>query len=543
MILQGYGAIDYTYDPRQDNKFISSLKQYSEEEGLRMYYCEHHNGCAYPEYQHFYNYYGIVDYGHHWINAAFYKQSTVYSTKVKLAHGNEDFSLLSNKARNEAITTATVAMNIFTQINRLMVEIGIDGCNKNAKDFSSYGDSSAMDSVVAAWDMAAATYAGSALIKSSWSKSEDEDIASSSVQQQDTDNEYGTLYFDMVHSLAKDFGVLERVGVGYRSVVNWKIFEEFRKGRVGLSQGDCEGEARHSYNTIVHLMRVPWVQGVLRAAYLLSSTTSSKGAIIEEERGRGAAYLAALLPDLHNCSPSAAKTIYDELKITDAADLSRRPDYEKVRSTLENQFECLRVTCDDVGGYINKQTGSYFEATRPCGGYGNEISQRRESVTYTNAAAYNSSGSESSSGINFFPAAFLVAIVACAVSLAVFFVAINEHARRTGGMPVRISGGHIFSLVSSQADYWMSGSSSSSGSGSTTRSYDNSGDRSISLGSSLGSGMTSSSRSNDSNSNIDYSASSMQEVQLQSMSSPLPPAERYFQIASDDNNNVNDSLL
>ena len=505
-----------------------------------MLYCENHKGCgAYQEYQHFYNYYGILNYGHHWINAAFCKQTTVYSTKVKFQHGNEDFSLFSNTARNEAIKTATVAMNVFTHINRLMVEMGIDGCNKNAKDFSSYGDSSAMDSVIAAWDTAVATYAGSTLIKS---KSTTNDGSSS---ENENGNEYGSLYFNMVQSLANEFGVLEQFGVGYRSPVNWKIFEEFKKGRIGLTQGDCDGAVRDSYYNIIHLMRVPWIQGVLRAAFLLSSSSvsgSDDATIIEEERGRGAAYLAALLPDLHNCSPSAAKTVYDQLKIVDSDvdDRPQRPDYEVVRNALEHQFECLRVTCDDVGGYLNSQTGGtkYFEATRPCGGYGKSTRQRRESVTYTkNAVAYNSGGESSSSssssssfGINFLPAAFLMVVVACCVSLAVLIVTINKHARRTGGQPILIPSGagrSLFSAVSSQADYWMSGSSSGSRSSSGSN-------RSMSLGSGLGSNITSSiTNSIRSNDNNDYTASNFHEVQLHSMSSS-PAAERYFQIASDD---------
>jgi len=459
LVLQGYGAVDYTYDPDTDNRFTASLKGYSEEEGLRMYYCEHHQGCgSYQEYQRFYDYYGILDYGNHWIEAAFASTSTEYSTELKLAHGNQDFSRLDDRSRNAAISTATITMNVFTMINRMMVEFAVDGCKKNANDFSSYGNAASMDSVIASWDTAAAIYAGSALIS--------EEPQDHGVEDAKTTETTGSLYFRMVRDLADDFGVLEEFGEHghHRSVLNRKVMEEFRLGKIGLAQADCHGQVQQSYTTILHAMRVPWIQGVLRAAFVTSSDDTVAAFDTnrrDDERGRGAAFLAALLPDLHHCSKDAAQRVYDELQ-------TGRPDYGAVRDALEQQYECLGVTCDDVGGYLDsnsKRTGgtyntyTYYQATRPCGGYGTKISQRRESVTYTNAAAVRASsssfpGSRHTSGV-VVVSTFFVALVAFCASLAVLIATVHD---RANGRPMNVgrSARRVVAGAWSQVDYWWS---------------------------------------------------------------------------------------
>eukprot|EP00536_Pseudo-nitzschia_multiseries_P002686 jgi/Psemu1/63776/estExt_Genemark1.C_360046 len=479
LVLQGYGAIDYTYDPHKDNRFGSSLKGFSEDEGLRMLYCELHGGCRdYTEYQHFYNYYGILDYGHHWINAAWDKAST--SAADPLSHGNQDFSLVSEAARNHAVVAATVSMNVFTQVNRVMVELGIDGCRKNAKDFSSYGHDSALHSVADAWDRAAATYAGSALVEggSVAAKNKVDNSDDNNDDNSDNDNQHGSLYFGLVEKLAREFGVLEhREGTGIFSIVNRKVMDAFRTGRDALLHAECDQVAEQSYKPIVQWMRVPWIQGVLKSAFLLSEPKTD-ATIRDQERGRGMAFVAALLPDLHYCSAQAAEAIYEEFRMLETSDIFRTPDYETVRNLLEQHYECLGVTCDEVGGYLNTDTGNYFRATRPCGGYGASRTQRRESVAYDVPAKTRShrSSSSSSSSRTFVSAAFLVGLVSFGVSLSALFVAVNEHSRRNGGR--RIAPGDIVSAVSSHADYWMSGilpNRSSSGSHNHShnhRSYD-----------------------------------------------------------------------
>jgi len=450
IILQGYGAIDYTYNPRTSNKFQYSLKGYSESEGMRMVYCELHRNSkhcsSYEEYHRFFDYYGLLDYGNEWITSAFNKQSTQHNTKLKLAHGSVDFSKFSDRSRNAAITTATVSMNVFTMVNRLLVEFGMDGCAKSATDFSSYGSSSGMDSVIASWDQAFATYTGSAMM-----------IFDDHVYREVEENESptGSLYYHMVQGLAEDFGVLEESGKTdinggrqYQSILNRKIMEAFAEGKQMLTEANCY-EVRHQYFSILHGMRVPWIQGVLRATYVLSSSSGTP-AFREEERGRGAAFLAALLPDLHSCNPTDAKTIYDELSAVTSS--GKKPDYNVVRAALEHHYDCLGVTCDDVGGYLSPDTGGYYKDTHPCGGFGSLISHRRESVAFQKPSSKSFVGNQKSglAGSTFF-----VAMALFCASLAVLIVAVRDRAH---GRPVdirstarRLAGGAV-----SQVDYFLS---------------------------------------------------------------------------------------
>lgn len=458
IVVKGYGALDYTYDLNKDNKYAVSLKGYSEEEGIRMYYCEHHGGCDhFSEYQHYFDFYGTLDYGNVWIESAFTNTKTDFPRDFKTEHGYEDqdFTNFADISRNVAISTATVAMNVFTQINRLMVEYGVDGCNKSSKDFSSYGNHLSMHSVVAAWDQAAALYAGSALIAP-------EKTATSSTSTT------GSLYYNMVQELAEEFGALEvdKETNEPVSIVNKKAMEAFQAGKVALSQTDCEGEVRFSYYDALHAMRVPWIQGVLKATFEYSDRHFDNLQDREEQRGKAAAYLAALLPDLYNCSPHAAETVMEELAIMwpqTGITEKLRPDYQKVQNALEHQYQCLGVTCDEVGGFINQKTGGYFEETRPCGGYGNMISQRRESVAYemetSSSSPLRSSNSKSSSSFvtdhksGLAVTSFFMALAIFGVTLSVLVVTVRDRSR--GNVATRLVSG-----VVSQADYWLSSRSS-----------------------------------------------------------------------------------
>jgi len=444
--IQGYGALDYTYNPNTDNKYSSSLMSFQEAEGTRMYYCEHNGGCrGYLEYQTYFDFYGTLDYGHHWIESAFLNQKTDFPKDFKTENGYEDvdFSKFADLSRNNAISTSTVAMNVFMQINRLMVEFGVDGCNKSTKDFSSYGDHLSMDSVVASWDQAAALYAGSALIAP-------EGVAITTT---------GSLYFSMVQTHAKAFGAMEFDHETYQlvSIVNRNVMEAFKNGRVALSQSDCDGGVRDSYYIILNAMRVPWIQGVLAATFEYSNYRFDTLQDREEQRGKAAVYMAALLPDLHKCSPKAAETVMEELAVMwphKGFSEKLRPDFKKVRTALEHQYQCLAVTCDEIGGLVDHRTSAYYEETRPCGGYGTMLAQRRESVAYSDSWLPSSPSKSSSSFVGnhksgLAMSSFLVALALFGVTLSVLVAMVRDRSR--GNAATRLVSGAV-----SQADHWLS---------------------------------------------------------------------------------------
>jgi hypothetical protein len=264
--------------------------------------------------------------------------------------------------------------------------------------------------------------------------------------------------------LATDFGVLEEK-FPHRAIVNKYIMDEFVKGKKALEQGDCQdmGGVMEAYYMIIHKMRTPLIQGILRSAFVLSQEEDyfeqERG---NNERGKGAAFLAALLPDLHLCSPHTAERIHEDLMVSYGS--NRRVNYHEIREMLEPHYECLGVTCEEVGGFINHRTGDYYDGTHPCGGYGKLISERRESAlpSTNNVAAPLSPKSPSSksspvstskgmSVSSFFGMSLLV----FGASLAVLVVVIRDRAH---GRPVSITGAaqRLVSGAVGTADYWMS---------------------------------------------------------------------------------------
>lgn len=222
-------------------------------------------------------------------------------------------------------------------------------------------------------------------------------------------------------------------------------------------------------------MRVPWIQGILRAAFVLASddTETFDENRRAEERGRAEAYLAALLPDLHAFSVGDSwKDVYDELRISldhfddtttaSSGNSKRRLDYHKIRDALETNYQILEVTCDDVGGLINPNTGGYYKNTRPCGGYGDSMSQRRESVSYNSNNSNNFAGGASSRSSLFgshksglVMSGLFVAMAFFFVSLSVLIVTVRDRAQ---GRPadLRRTARRLASGAMSQVDDWVS---------------------------------------------------------------------------------------
>jgi hypothetical protein len=503
---------------------------FSEDEAHTMSLCK--EKCPYVEYEHYYKYYGQLDYGHHWIDSAFHKQATDYNPVDKLEHGNVDFSLYRNpSAIGIAISTATITLNVFTQINRLMVEKAVGACKAHSRDFSTYGNSKVQHDYVEAWDIAVATYAGSMLIDDD---DDDDDLSANSKNKKNTNNEqyeYGTLYYSLVEEMAKEFGVLHnsyKSNTG-RSIVNSKIMEEFNLGRNALLQDDCD-IASNSYYRIIILMRIPLLQGILRSAYELEKNASDdndENENIERERGSAHAYLAALLPDLTSCSKESAQIIYDEFN-----NYVRRPSYKIVHDELYNNLECLRIICTDIGGYINANTGDYYKQTYPlCGGNagsgvydatstigngsdGSEL-ERRSSTGSSSRSSSSERFNNKTTGNKH--NVFIVAVVVCGCIIIAAAAAAYGGTRRNNSYHYSsgIAGGSssssssnsrssrgLLSSVSSQADYWLSRRSSFGNSiGSSNRSSSSNGFGGGSFAIELGNSSFSSINSNNSNSN------------------------------------------
>lgn len=213
-----------------------------------------------------------------------------------------------------------------------------------------------IDSGVHAWDEAVAFYTGS-------------------LEGQEGLGD-GVLLYDLANKRCQDFktcGVYSNSEDG-TSYVNLKVFDEFRAGLGKLKQGDCDG-ARANKERIVQLMTIPLIQGTLRYAHY----QGVEEVATEKAEAEGATFAATILPIVHACDGDGTKNaaiIYENMKT--GHDPTR---FRKVKGALERSYNCLGITCSEVGGVWDDIAKKYKPHALPCTGDG--------SVTSTDGSSNN----------------------------------------------------------------------------------------------------------------------------------------------------------
>ena len=123
---------------------------------------------------------------------------------------------------------------------------------------------------------------------------------------------------------------------------NVELMNLFQLGQRLLLVGKCD-ETVPVKDDIVKQMSVPLIQGTLRYAYKQATTTPSKPM---KEKGEGAIFAAAILPQVHACSPAHAKTVYDNMNVN----YNGQVDFTAVKAAMEACYSSMGVTCADIGG-------------------------------------------------------------------------------------------------------------------------------------------------------------------------------------------------
>jgi hypothetical protein len=147
------------------------------------------------------------------------------------------------------------------------------------------------------------------------------------------------------------------------SKVNYEIFADFDRMQTALRSKEC-GVARTIKESIAEQFFVPMIQGTLRYAYFTGVQTGAT----QKSEAEGAAFAAAVLPMVHACNVDDAKTIYDNMKTGQG----NSADFSAVKKAFENNYKCLGITCEDVGGLWNNADQVYFKSAGPCGSGGNK---------------------------------------------------------------------------------------------------------------------------------------------------------------------------
>jgi hypothetical protein len=240
----------------------------------------------------------------------------------------------------EAMQKGTVYLAIWMYVIREM-EDALDDCVMEEP----------VDSGVHSWDEAVAFYTGSL--------------------EGTTGLGNGVLMYALADARCQNFRTCGKSGdstVG-RSYVNEEVFREFNAGQTKLMTGDCVG-AKENKDRIVQLMTVPLIQGTLRYAYL-QDTGVDRG---EKAGAEGATFAAAVLPFVYDCGVSGVQAsgvedstiIYENLKVGHEIDTN----FQAVKEAFERNYECMGITCSDVGGIWDLVTRNYADEAGPCGASG-----------------------------------------------------------------------------------------------------------------------------------------------------------------------------
>jgi hypothetical protein len=143
-----------------------------------------------------------------------------------------------------------------------------------------------------------------------------------------------------------------------KAKVNFEIFADFDRMQTALRGKEC-GVARNIKESIAQQLFVPMIQGTLRYAYI----TGVQPSATQKAEAEGVAFAAAVLPMVHSCNADDAQTIFDNMKTGQA----NTADFNAVKQAFERNYDCLGITCEDVGGYWNSADQVYFEGAGPCG--------------------------------------------------------------------------------------------------------------------------------------------------------------------------------
>jgi len=310
------GSYSYNYDVSSQNKNLITLASFSTLASSNMLSCAN---CPHKTFEKFYKFYGEASFADKWVVSAAQAARAEFGQQTKVA----DFGGLSFDARANASYYGIVLLTMFNQVIYQM-EASIDKCHSNEDGRHE-------------WDLAAAYHAGSL---------------------EGTDgNGDGNMFHQLADDLCMETKTCGRssAGLSGRSYVNRMILDNLRDAKRYFTTRQCDS-LRLNKENIETNMQIPLVQGTLIQAYKREFQSDNT---IDE--AKGAAFAAAIAPLVHECSQSDANIIWGNMRMG-----SETPSFAEVKSALERNYECLRISCHNVGGVIDPLTSLYYSGAAPC---------------------------------------------------------------------------------------------------------------------------------------------------------------------------------
>lgn len=312
--FENIGMYNYSYNVLEENKNSRTLQKFSVDAESEMLMCG--KNCPFRSFEKYFNYYEVPDYADRFVTSAF------HHTHARYVRGNADFSSYSINVLKEAVVDGILHLNVWMHVVQRLEE-AVNFCFEGDKLNSAHY-----------WDQSVAMFAGSMTLE----------------------KETGFLFFEFASAICIEFMTCKTGIVSDASVLG-RLFIKFTQGQSEILKDDADcNSARMIKESIEDLMAVPLVQGLLRSAYIRGRKQDTPAA-----QAKGATFAAAVLPLVHHCSPSAAAIIYHEMKIGSAT-----PDFGAVKEALESNYNCMKISCTDVGGYYDIDTQEYHPGAEPC---------------------------------------------------------------------------------------------------------------------------------------------------------------------------------
>jgi len=221
---------------------------------------------------------------------------------------------------------------------------------------------------VSAWDKAVAFWAGS-------------------LEGSDGNNDglpgdggsYGKSFYALADKRCDDFrtcsATRDTADRGTPAAINVQLLQLFSKGSRAIYSGDIE-QAKITVKELENSSKVPLIQGTLRYAYRLGN-----GSDKDKEAGEGAAFGGGIFPNLWKCDTKAHQIAFKMLQVGKGSLVEKgESNFKKLRLAFECNYECLGVTCEEVGALFDgiefDQEGGEFPLPKPLSKqckYGNNV--------------------------------------------------------------------------------------------------------------------------------------------------------------------------
>jgi hypothetical protein len=213
------------------------------------------------------------------------------------------------------------------------------------------------DASVHAWDEGVAFYVGSL-----------------GADATDTSSTWGKMIYELANKRCSNFDTCikeaepQASGTG-NSKVNAALSTQWANGQWSCKTGDCAG-AVVALDKIKSIMKIPLVQGTLRYAWKMEQGTGGGASGDQKESGEGYAFMLTIAGAISKCNIQDATLIYtamDAHAVSATGSLGGGYKFADVKKAFEDNYDCLGITCADVGGLLSTTSYHRYEiGTEPC---------------------------------------------------------------------------------------------------------------------------------------------------------------------------------